>query len=124
MSKVRFAYIASLIALAVLVVFTVFRPMTTSEEYTEVQREQMLKTEDQWIVQFDVINHEGTEQNYTIKFLDNATQYSEDVSIREDGMFTYIHRISRKMTGNNDATFAIYKNNEAEPFKIVKYYLN
>jgi len=123
MSRLRIIYIASLVVLAVLIITTVFRPMATIGEYSGVQRAQLLQTEDEWIIQFDLINHEGKEQNYTITALVDGKQYTEDVTILEGRIFTYIHRISHDTAGNGDVTFAIYKQGETGPFKQVTYYL-
>ncbi len=43
MSKLRIAYIASLVVLGVLVLFAVLRPMTSEEKYSEVQQKQLVQ---------------------------------------------------------------------------------
>ena len=123
MSRLRVVYIASLVVLAVLIITTVFRPMATIGEYSETQRAQLLQTEDEWIIQFDLINHEGKEQKYTITALVDGKQYTEDVSLLDSRIFTYIHRIHRDTARNGNVTFTIYKNGETDPFKQVTYYL-
>ncbi len=123
MSKLRIVFIISLMILGVLVVFTIFRPMATSQKYSEVQRAQLLQAEDEWIIQFDIINNEGKDTSYDIEVsLDNGL-YREHILIPDDGMFTYIHRIPYNTTGNSDITFAIYKDGEVEPLKQATYYL-
>jgi len=109
-SGLRIAYVVGLVVLGVLVVFTVFRPMMTGGEYTEVQREQLLQTEDEWIIQFNIINHEGKDTN-------------ENVLIRDGSMFVYIHHIPRDMVGDGEVTFTIYKEDEDTPFEQVTYHL-
>ncbi len=59
MSRLRAIYIAALVVLGVLLAFTVFKPMAMGEKYRQVQREQLLQTENEWIIQFDIINREG-----------------------------------------------------------------
>ena len=54
MSMVRVFYILSLVILAVLIAFTVFRPMASGDKYSEVQKEQLLETESKWIIQFAI----------------------------------------------------------------------
>lgn len=123
MSKLRIIYILSLVILGVLLVFTVFRPMATAGEYSEVQRAQLLQTETEWIIQLDLVNHEGKEQNYIITVLADGKQYTEDVTILDDRTFTYIHHIHRDTECNGNITFAIYKNGETDPFEQATYYL-
>ena len=123
MSRLRIIYIASLVVLAVLIIITVFRPIATIGGYNAMQRVQLLQTENEWIIQFDLINHEGKEQHYTISVLADGKQYTEDVSLLDGRIFTYIHRIRHDSAGNGDVTFAIYKEGETDPFNQVTYYL-
>ena len=123
MSRLRIIYIASLVILGILLVFTVFRPVATSGEYSEVRRAQLLQTDDEWIIQFDLINHEDEKQDYTMAVLVDGKQYTEDVSILSGRVFTYIHRIPRGTTGAGDVGFTIYKRGEADPLEQVTYYL-
>ena len=58
MLRTRIIYIASLVFLGVLLVFAVFRPMTTLEKFSTVSRESVIQGEDEWIIQFDLINIE------------------------------------------------------------------
>jgi len=122
-SGLRIAYVVGLVVLGVLVVFTVFRPMMTGGEYTEVQREQLLQTEDEWIIQFNIINHEGKDTNYTINVQVDSKPYNENVLIRDGSMFVYIHHIPRDMVGDGEVTFTIYKEDEDTPFEQVTYHL-
>ena len=123
MSRLRIAYIASLVILVVLIITTVFHPLATIGECSEVQRAQLLQTEAEWVFQFDLINHEGKEQHYTISVLANGKQYTEDVLLLDGRIFTYIHRIPHDSVCNCNITFAIYKNGETGPFKQASYYL-
>jgi len=123
MSGLRIIYVISLVILGTLLVFTVFRPVATSGEYGEVRRAQLLQTDDEWIIQFDLINHEDRKQDYTMAVLVDGKRYTEDVSILSGRVFTYIHRIPRATAGAGDVGFTIYKEGEADPLEQVTYYL-
>jgi len=123
MSRLRITYIASLVILGVLIAFTVFQPIATVGKYTEVQKEQLLETESEWIIQFNIINHEGRDQNYTINAMVGEELFSENVLIRDGRRFSYIHNIRRDMLTDGVVTFAIYKEGEATPFEQATYYL-
>ncbi len=125
-SKLSLLYILSLIAVGALVVLTVFRPMTTSGKSSEVQRESLMKTQDGWIVQFDIINREGKEQNYSINFLlDEKRPYEEKIVLPDGKIYTFVRRINKTETdsGRAQATFAIYREGEAVPLEKIVYYL-
>ncbi len=123
MSKLRITYIVSLVILAVLIAFTVFQPLATGGKYSEVQKEQLLQTESEWIIQFDIINHEGRDQTYIINAQVGDELFNEKVLIRDGRRFSYIHNIRRDMITDRNVTFAIYKEGEVTPFEQATYYL-
>ncbi len=124
MSKYRVVYIVSLLLLGMLIVFTIFRPMAVGEKYSEVQREHLLQTEDKWIIEFDIINREGRDQNYTITAVLDGKAYYEDVLIREGRMFTYIRHIYPDQLTERKVSFTIYKEGEETPFEQITYYID
>ncbi len=123
MSKLRAFYIISLMILGVLLVLTVFRPMASGSDYSEVQQAQLLEREDQWIIEFDIINREGEDTSYTIKVLADGKLYTESVLIRDGGMFTYIHHFYPDRLTKNEVNFAVYKEGESTPVEQATYFL-
>lgn len=123
MSRLRIVYILSLVLLGVLIGFTVFKPMATGEKYSEVAREQLLRAEDEWIIQFDIMNHEDRDISYDIEVSIDNKLYKQPVLIQEGRKFTYIHHICCDMVGDGDIGFTIYKEGEDTPFEEVTYYL-
>lgn len=123
MSKLRIIYIVSLVILAVLIGFTVFRPMATVGKYSEVQKEQLLQKESEWIIQFDIINHEGRDQNYTINVLVGEKLYTDIILIRDGAKFSYIYHFRPDLETEGDVSFAIYKEGEATPLEQATYHL-
>ena len=124
MSKYRVVYIVSLLLLGVLIVFTVFRPMATGEKYSEVGREHLLQTEDEYIVEFDIMNHEGKDANYLITALIDGKEYNHPISIKDGRKFTYIYHIYPDQLTGGDVSFTIYKEGEDSPFEQITYYLD
>ncbi len=123
MSKLRIIYVVALVILAVLIGFTVFQPMATGTKYSEVQKEQLLETESEWIIQFVIINHEGRDQNYTINVLADEKLYTESILIREGRRFSYIQNIRRDLITDGNVSLTIYKEGEATPLEQATYYL-
>jgi hypothetical protein len=122
-SKLKIIYIASLVILGVLIAFTIFQPMATGKEYSEVQRAQLLEREDRWIIELHIFNREAQDTNYTIKVLADEKEYTESVLIRDGGMFTYIHHFYPDQLTSNEVSFTMYKDDEATPFEQATYYL-
>ncbi|MBI3041027.1 MAG: hypothetical protein HYY80_05205 [Chloroflexi bacterium] len=123
MSKLRISHIASLVILGILLVFTVFRPIATGGKYSEVSREQLLQTEAEYIIQFDIINREGEAKKYTIKAVVDDYRYSEDVIIPDGRKFTYIHHIYPGRITAGNISFTIAKEGEDSPFEQITYHL-
>ena len=123
MTKFRIIYITSLVILGVLIAFTVFRPMVTGGDYSQVQRAHLLEREDQWIIEFDIINREGKDMDYIIKVVTDGKQYTESVLIRDGGVFTYIHHFYPDRLTNNEVSFAVYKGGESTPVEPATYFL-
>jgi len=124
MSKLRIVYIASLVILAVLIGFTVLRPLATGGEYSEVSKEQLLQTENEYIIQLDIKNHEGEDKNYTINVLIDGKSYSEDVLIPDGRIFTYIQHVYRGRIIEGNVTFTIYKEGEDTPLEELTYHID
>ncbi|MFC2015000.1 hypothetical protein ACFLUP_03310 [Chloroflexota bacterium] len=121
--KLRIFYIVSLVILVVLAASLIFRPLETGHGYSELQREQLLQTESEWIIQFDILNHEGKRQHYTINVIANGKEHNEEVSIENGRIFSYIHHIRRDTSNNKDAQFVIYAQGKNEPIEQVTYHL-
>ena len=123
MPKLRIIYIVSLVILAVLIGFTVLRPLATGGEYSEVSKEQLLQMENECIIQLDIKNHEGEDKNYTINVLIDGKLYSEDVLIPDGRIFSYIQHIYRDRMIEGNVTFTIYKEGEPTPIEQITYYI-
>ena len=123
MSRLRIVYTLLLVLLVVLVGFTVFPTMITGEEYSEVSREQLLETPDEWIFEFDIINHESKTHNFIINATVDDRFYTETCLITAKGLFTYVHHIPRSKIGNGEVNFAVYKEGEDNPISQCSYYL-
>ena len=122
MPKFRIFYIVSLVILGVLVVTTVFQPMASHAKYSEVQRAQLVKAGDEWILQFDILNHEGKDTDYTIDSTVSGKPYVQFVTVRDAGMFTYIQHIRPDELSERSLSFAVYKEGEDTPFEQAIYH--
>jgi hypothetical protein len=122
-SRLKIVYIASLVILGVLIGITVFQPMATGGEYSEVQQAQLLETEDEYTIQFDIINREGKDQHYTITVVIDDKPYTQKVLVYDGRKFTYIHHIYPDRVTSGEVSFTVYKDGEATPFEQATYYL-
>ena len=123
MKKLKIVYVLSLVILAVLLFLAFFHPLVREMEYSEVQRAQLLEKENERIIQFDIVNHEQKDMNYTIVVTVDGKKYTEDVLIRKGGIFTYIHHIYSERITKREVSFVVYKEGESAPIEEVTYYI-
>ena len=124
MSKLRIFYIFSLVILGVLVAVTVFQPTASGATYSRVQGEQLLEKDDQWIIEFHILNNEGQDTNYKINVLADGDNLSTDaITIRSGRVFKYIVHIYKDNLDKGEVSLVIYKGSETTPFEYITYYL-
>ena len=122
-SKIKLFFVFSLLILGALIIFTVFKPMTAGEQYSEVTRQKLLQTQDEWILQFEISNHEGRDIEYRVNVSPGGEQYHGRFLVKDGGIYTYSHHVNKNLAGNGRITTEIYKEDEGEPLAQVTYYL-
>ena len=122
-SKLKLLFIISIVILAVLIGSVMLSPITTATKYSEVQQEQLLKTDTEWIVEFKILNQEGEAKKYTITAMVDGKSRQEGVTIPDGRKFTYIHHLYPERLINKVATFAIYKEGDEAPFEQITYHI-
>jgi hypothetical protein len=123
MSRLRVLYVVSLVILGVLVGLAVFRPLVTGREYSAVARESVLQEEDQWIIQFDIINQEEKDMNYNLVWSSGGETYTESVLVGKGRIYSHIRHIYLDTVKEGKVNLTIYKEGEATPFEQLTYYL-
>jgi len=124
MSKLKMVYILMLAMVAVLLVITFFMPMTrATHEYSEVQRESLIRGDNGWILQFDIMNPEHTDQKYKIDTWIDGQPSTLTVSTPSGRAFTYVKHINPDMLGEGVVRFAVYREGEDTHLKKGTYYL-
>lgn len=124
MSKLRIAYLVSLAMLAALMALAAFRPMSAEREYSEVLRQGVLKGNGEWLVQLEMVNHEGRTVDYVVDALVAGKHNDVRFSVRDGFVYRYVHQIPYDSLGSGRATFTIYKDGETAPFDTFSYYLD
>ncbi|MCL5935441.1 MAG: hypothetical protein M1543_02980, partial [Firmicutes bacterium] len=108
---IKIVYIFSLAALGVLLILTVFMPMATGKEYSTVQKEQVTKTKEGWLVKFELVNGDKEQQSFTFQeMLGDGESYRGSVAIPGGGAYTFINQVYAKDVTEGKVTYNIYKN--------------
>ena len=122
-SKVKIFYVASLVTLGIMMAFMLLRPLSTEVEYSEVSRIEFIRSEDECILEIDILNHEGRDQNYVVNTLFDDKQYSERIMISDGKIHTYICYIYPDQMIDAKFICSICKESETSPIEVVTYYL-
>ena len=124
MSKLKIVFVMSLVILGVLVVFTVFRPIASEEKFSTVSRESIIEGEDEWIIEFDIINREGEDTRYIINWSSGEKTYSQRVSIKDGHKFTSVQHWYPETVKEGKVRLTICKEGETTPFEECTYYIH
>ena len=125
MSRLRIVFVASLVALGVLLFFTVFRPMASGEKFSALTRESVIQGKDEWIIQFSIINREGLDTYYIIDWSTGGETYnSKRVLIKNGRAFTNIHHVYPETVKEGEIHLTIYKEDETTPFEECTYHIH
>lgn len=119
----RMFFMFSLIVLSLLLAASVFRPMGTGKRYSEVQKAQLLRSAEEWIIQYDVINRKGSVTSYTIVVSVDGQPSTMTFSLPDGQSFPYIKRIRQDMLTGGIVKFAVHEEGHADPVEETVYYL-
>ncbi len=123
MFRLRLTFVLSLVILAgVFIAIIYFIP--SGQSYTESKRVQIIEGENEWILQYDIINDEKREIKYTISITIDDAAYSDSIVLKPGKAYTYIHRIYPQQLEEGKVTFALYEEGKAEPIEQVTYYID
>lgn len=124
-SAVRFKliYVVSLTILGLLVGLAMVRPAATSSEYSAVARESVVKTGSGYVVQLNIINHEGRVTVYTVKESYGDYHYENTVQIDKGATYSYKHVVGASLLNGGALKLAVHKEGQTAPFEELVYYL-
>lgn len=126
MRKFRFIYIASiaiLIGLLGLIIYLV----PQRARLLEIEREQLSRLEDRWVLDFDIVNRDTVDHDYVI--IVRGTKQDElraplEVLVRAGQRFTSTTHIFPENLSGSELTLEVYKKGQAEPIQVSRYVLS
>ncbi len=124
MPKLKIFLAISLVIVGVLLVWVFVWPMGGGEgKYSEVQRESLLERADGWVLQFDILNHEGHAMTYSTDVVVDGKTFTVSFAVQSGGIYTYIHHINSSELTDGKVFVTIFKKGEDGPFEQGTYYL-
>ena len=96
MSRLKIIYIASLILLGLMVSLTVFKPLVKGAHYNDVQQESLIKNDQEWVLQFSLINNDTGAETYQVNVDKDGQLYQDEVTVAGQGEYTYIQHFQQQ----------------------------
>ncbi len=94
------------------------------QSYPESREAQIIQGENEWILQYDIINNEERDIKYTIYITVDDVVYSDSTVVKPGKKYTYIHHIYPQQLEEGKLTFALYEEGKATPLEQVTYYID
>jgi hypothetical protein len=111
--RLRLIFILSLVVLAgVFVSIVYFLP--SRESYTETKGVQVIEADNEWILQYDIVNNEEKDIEYTIVVTVDDIVYTDSTVVKPGKSYTYIHHIYPQQLQKGKITFALYQGEKPE----------
>ena len=123
LSKLRLILVLSLIILAGVFIATVYF-IPSSQSDTESRRVQIIQGENEWILQYDIINNEERDTKYTIYVTVDDAVYKDSTMVKPGKRYTYIHHIYPQQLVKGMVTLALYEEGKAKPVEQATYYID
>ncbi len=122
MSRLRLIFVLSLLVLAgVFVAIVYFIP--SGKSYTESTRAQIIVGENEWILQYDIVNNQAKDIRYTISVSVDGAVYTDSTVVRSGKTYTYIRHIYPQQLKEGKVTLVLYEEGKTEPVEQVTYHL-
>ena len=97
--------------------------LPSNQRPPESTRVQIIKGENGWTLQDDIINDTGSEKKYTI-VVSVDTAVRRDIAVVQAGKtYTYIYHISPQQLTEGQVTFALFEEGKEEPVEQTTYYI-
>jgi hypothetical protein len=113
--KLKIIYIASLILLGLMVLSTVFKPLAKGAHYNDVQRESLIKNEQELVLQFSLINSDAGAVTYQIDVDKDGQLYRDEEAVAGQGEYTYIQHFQRQKGKDRNLDVAVYSKGNIQP---------
>ena len=123
MSRLRVIFVLSLVILAGVFIATIYF-IPSGQSYTESKKAHIIAGENEWILEYDIVNNEERDIEYTILVTVDDAAYKDSTVVKPGKAYTYIHHIYPQQLEEGKVTFALYQEWKAEPIEQVTYYLH
>ncbi len=123
MSRLRLIFVLSLIILSAVFVSTIYF-IPSGQDDIASKRARIIAAEEQWILQYDIINNKDRDIKYTIHVTIDDVAYRDSAVVKPGKTYTYIRQISPQELVEGKVTFTLYEEGKSEPVEEVTYHID
>ena len=123
MSKLRLIFILSLFILAGMFILTLYL-IPTGKDYPESHSAQVIRADNEWILQYDIINNQDRDIKYIIQVTIDDAVYTDSTAVRAGKAYTYIHHIHPEQLSEGRVILTLYEEGKVEPVEQTTYYID
>jgi len=125
-SKLSLAYLLSIVVIAALAVSIVVLHVSPGEAVSEVQSQQLIERQNEWILQFDVTNRAVAVKDYTITvFVNELSSHIERFTLADGKKFAFVYHLYRDRlpAGENRLGYVLNEDGVSQPLESFTYNL-
>ena len=123
LSRLRLIFVLSLVILAGVFIATLYF-VPSEQSYPEPRKVQIIDADNEWILQYDIINNEKRDVEYTIYVTIDNKDYTDSTVVKQGKTYTYIHHIYPQQLTEGKVSFALYEEGKPEPVEYATYYID
>ena len=98
--------------------------LPSRESYTESKRAHIISGDNEWILEYDIVNNETRDIEYTILVTVDGTVYRDSTVVKSGKTYTYIHHIYPQQLEEGKVEFAVLEDGKTEPVEQVTYHID
>jgi hypothetical protein len=122
LSKLKLIFISSLVVLVIVFIAT-FYLIPSQLNLPESKNIQIIETEDEWILQYDIFNNSDNDIAYEILATADGNTFSDRPLVKSGREYTYILHIPHEQITSGEVTFIVYQEGRQEPIEQASYQL-
>ncbi len=121
----RLVAAASAAILVLLWAYIGYKSMVHLPSYAQVHNQQLVKTSDEWIVKFDLINRAGAPQTFNIRInLNGEPRENDTIPVKDGGQFFYTYHVAQsRFPSGAVVTSTILRDGDPTPLDESTFYL-
>jgi len=122
-SKLRLIFILSLVALAGVFIATISF-ISPGQDFDNSSKVQIIDGEDEWILQYDVLNSGQRDTTYSIQVTIDSEIYKISTVVEQGKSYSYIRHVYPEQLLSDEINFVVYKEGINEPIENVTYHID